>query len=395
MSQISSFSALLGASHELRLLRALARPGDESLSDVAMDGIDWDDFVWHAQRHGLAALSYSQLHALYAGAVPRSAMTSLEKDYRLGQVRFLAQAHETVRITKMFCEEGIDSLVLKGVAAAHRLYSADPAVRQSTDIDLIVAPKTFLAADRILRRDGYVRKTPSFEIPEESMEMIGFLLHAFEYEDVRNGHSVEVHHRLTANPHAMNADFEELSRSGLFIETSAGCIRGMNDSDAARYLCSHGGAHAFVMLKWLCDVERAFHLIGRDGVCALRHSERTAFSRNAIDLARSLLDDADHVRPTTMAPARRNDRNVSFVVAELCADEVPGGPRTSKSMLRELAMLRFQVRMGGDMTFAMNELIRFLCDPRDALTLRRGLAWLPLYILLGPFLALRRFLTRA
>ncbi len=95
-----------------------------------------------------------------------------------------------------------------------------------------------------------------------------------------------------------------------------------------------------------------------------------------------------------MAPARRNDRNMSFVVAELGADEVPGGPRTSKSMLRELAMLRFQVRMGANMTFAMNELVRFLCDPRDALTIRRGLGWLPLYILLGPFLALRRFLTR-
>ena len=95
-----------------------------------------------------------------------------------------------------------------------------------------------------------------------------------------------------------------------------------------------------------------------------------------------------------MAPARRNDRNMSFVVAELCADEIPGGLCTSKSILRELAMLRFQVRMGGDKTFAMNELARFLCDARDALTLRRGLGWLPLYILLGPFLALRRFLTR-
>lgn len=394
MSQISSFSALLRASRELRLLHALARPGDESLSGVATDGIDWDDFVWQSQRHGLAALSYSRLHALDAGAVPRSAMTSLEQDYRLGQVRFLAQAHETCRITKMFCEEGIDSLVLKGVAAAHRLYAADPAVRQSTDIDLIVAPDNFLAADKILRRDGYVRKTPNFEIPKESIDMLGFLLHAFEYEDVRNGHSVEVHHRLTANPHAMIADFGELSRSALVIETSAGCIRGMNDADAARYLCSHGGGHAFAMLKWLCDVERAFHLIGRDGVCALRYSERAAFTGNAIDLARSLLDDANQVRPTTMAAARRNDRNMSFVVAQLCADEIPGGLRTSKSVLRELEMLRFQVRMGGYRAFAMNDLVRFLCDARDALTLRRGLGWLPLYILLGPFLALRRFLTR-
>ncbi len=88
--------------------------------------------------------------------------------------------------------------------------------------------------------------------------MIGFLLHAFEYEDVRNGHSVEVHHRLTANPHAMNADFGELSRSGLFIETSAGCIRGMNDSDAARYLCSHGGGHAFAMLKCYATLSARF-----------------------------------------------------------------------------------------------------------------------------------------
>lgn len=103
MSQISSFSALLRESHELRLLHALARPGDESLTNIAMDEIDWDDFVWNAQRHGLAALSYSRLHALDAGLIPRSAMASLEQDYRLGQVRFLAQAHETVRITKIFC----------------------------------------------------------------------------------------------------------------------------------------------------------------------------------------------------------------------------------------------------------------------------------------------------
>ena len=394
MSEIDGIARLLKSSAELRLIVDLICSEPKKPDDALLRTIDWESFLTLSQRHGVTSLVYAQICQLGLTVVPPETTEIFATLYRERSARFLAQAFETGRVATALNANGTECLILKGVAVANLLYSSNPASRQSNDIDLLVSPEKVFAADKVLRREGYERILPGFDIPKDAWDVARHLLHAFEYVHLRDGHKLELHHRITANPYAMPSNFELLWTSAVTTKTIGGPVKCLGQTATLTYLCCHGATHAFSMLKWVCDIERAFNQIGLEEAQAIRHAGWSRYVTNAINLSGQIVDEVFGTKICGQLGIQRKRFAETFVVSQMMLENPPAGQRTFASILGELRLAFFLQRLGGSVAFTANEFVRVTCDVRDTHVVRSGRRWMFVYVMLGPVFSLIRFLRR-
>ena len=128
----------------------------EALSRIA----DWNTVAAPAERHRVAPLLLQGIRA--RGAGPASGI-----EPRLDRVRERNVCHGPARIgalrraTGPLAAAGISCLVLKGLSFGRRP-CGHPLAREAHDVDLLVSPRTFRAAERVLLENGWRRVRPSF-----------------------------------------------------------------------------------------------------------------------------------------------------------------------------------------------------------------------------------------
>ncbi|MEZ4766862.1 MAG: nucleotidyltransferase family protein [Caldilineales bacterium] len=118
--------------------------------------IDWDLLAELAALHGVVGLVRRNLVTLDARAsVPAGAWQRMQN--AANQIAFdgVLQLRETERMSAALNRAGIEPIILKGHALADQLY-ADPLVRPSADIDLLVARSDLARAEDALAATGYV-----------------------------------------------------------------------------------------------------------------------------------------------------------------------------------------------------------------------------------------------
>ena len=82
-----------------------------------------------------------------------------------GAARNMLAGRQIQTVTDALNKAGIFSILLKGHALARTVYP-DPALRQSTDIDLLVQPRNIPHAEKILENLGYVCPAKTFSISQ-------------------------------------------------------------------------------------------------------------------------------------------------------------------------------------------------------------------------------------
>src|SRR5688572_24714017 len=108
---------------------------------------------------------------------------------RQAAIRTLAVDDQTAHVVAAFEARGIESLLLKGPAIAHRLYGpGDP--RFYGDTDLLVAPRSLAAAERALRELGYERL-----YAERTIALVA--QHASPWRRPGSTLTVDLHHTLS------------------------------------------------------------------------------------------------------------------------------------------------------------------------------------------------------
>lgn len=94
-------------------------------------------------------------------------------------VHALALDAAAADVARAFHAAGIVSLLLKGPAIVHWLYSDDPAQRTYTDADVLVSPAEFHAAENVLVGMGFMRPVTGYRhqvaawVPESAWERPG------------------------------------------------------------------------------------------------------------------------------------------------------------------------------------------------------------------------------
>ncbi|WCM29423.1 nucleotidyltransferase family protein [Sphingomonas sp. QA11] len=241
----------LKASPEFALVCAsIARPhSDERTARIvalAAAGMDWGCVERIAARHRVAGLVREGLTRaglpVPRGIANRAHHTTLSA---------LKNAGEALRLQNLLEETGIEPLFLKGSALAIRAYGSI-AVRDSIDIDMVVAPADVARAWTVLNQAGYSMTAPSRPLPPGALRTYQTIskdsVHVHSERRVR----VELHWRLSDA--AGEAGMPPVSDHRMVEVPGSGALRTLADPALFTYLCVHGSGHAWARLKWLADI---------------------------------------------------------------------------------------------------------------------------------------------
>ena len=225
--------------------------GDPDADREALSRItDWSAVAALAERHGVASLLLQGMRACADGPAfgiePRLERTR-ERNVRDGLVRLATLK----RATGLLAAADIPCLVLKGLSLGRHL-DGHPLARDARDIDLLVSPRTFRAAERVLLDNGWRRVSPSFrETPARNRWYTRF---RHDNVLVGPGGPLDLHRRLFHNPFYIDVPFESLHAGSVPVEVGTLSFKALGPEDEFVYLASHGARHYWRRLKWLCDV---------------------------------------------------------------------------------------------------------------------------------------------
>ncbi|MES3101648.1 nucleotidyltransferase family protein [Sphingomonas faeni] len=248
-------------------------------------------------------------------------------------------AREAIRLRALLEAEGIEPLFLKGSALAMLAYGSLDA-RQFGDIDLLVRPSEAAHAATLLGAAGYrLSESPVGDLEAEDLAArdlgarIARLLPlakdiALTHRDTR--HVVELHWRMTDNPH----ERPPRDHGGVqMVEITPGTALPTLEGEALfAYLCAHGAAHLWARLRWLGDVAALLANADDGGerlwiAAVARGQERAAAS--AILLAHRFLD-----TPLPPGFAPRRSLRLRLLVAAAAHVVTAGGGTTDLAHTR-------------------------------------------------------------
>ena len=335
---------------------------------------DWGALAKRGAWHQVSGVLLRGLLSVPLPPAAEEAIMHLRRK-RDGAVRLsLRQLAALGRSANCLAQRDVPHLVLKGLPLAQRLYG-DAFARDALDIDLLVPPEAVAAARSALIEAGFRLRLGFPETPARRR------WHGrVEKAETFRGHGVtiELHQRLLANPHYIDARFERLFRDRSSVRIGTASYPNLGPDDDLLYLMCHGAGHGWRRLKWLCDV-------------ALCLRDLEADRRNAV-AARAAEAGIDAVWGSTLLACR-----CAFGLP-LPAGEVPGGRRATMVAATLPALWRTgrwpplwrkvpqRFALKPSLRFAMHELARLMLETDDWRRVNLPDRLFYLYFLLRPLL---------
>jgi len=172
-----------------RILYLAAILRDTPVSAPALSAEEWQAFLDHLRPHGVYPLMAYRLRAWPAECrPPPDIMAWLNRVFLFAAARAMRAGRQIQEVVDALEGAGIPSVLLKGPALARTMYP-DPALRQSSDIDLLVRPRDFLQAEAVLEGLGYVSPKNEFHVSQHQY-------HHQVFEPQGTGMPLELHWAL-------------------------------------------------------------------------------------------------------------------------------------------------------------------------------------------------------
>jgi len=348
------------------------------VAELTRNAIDWERVIRLAAWHAVLPLMAWYLERACRGLVPASILERLRHSFRANWLRNHQLAGELLRISQVFAGHGIALLAFKGPTLAVTAYG-DLALRQFTDLDLLIRCSDFSAASGLLVDAGY---RPRFD--GRAIES-GFF-QANKEVFVRDSGlrcQVDLHWLLTPRYFPFTPAPEALWARCCPVELAGGSVRGLAPSDLMLMLCAHGSRHGWDQLAMVCDVAELLRSHPEIDWRATAEQARVLGSRRmlllGLELARTIL--GAELPAELDAPARADSAVGSLALAirrRMFAATPDSGARFQPWAvpLRTIERRRERIRYCLDRAFAPTaDDGRFVRLPR---------ALFPLYYILRP-----------
>jgi len=233
---------------------------------------DWDAVVSHAEEHGLAPLLHWQLQAAGAG-LPDAPAHRLRDRFRRNACRNLRFASELLRLSAILESAGIPVLAFKGPVTAWTLYES-PALREMSDVDILVPPADARRAHHLLLSEGCVSNYPGAD-----WRMFDWLS-----ETSLNHGDVPIDLHWASLPRFLrfaDAGAGAWMRSRQ-VPVAGGAVRTFSPEDLLLFLSIHGAKHCWTSLNWLADWARLAARPDIDWDCVLERARAGHASRTLL-----------------------------------------------------------------------------------------------------------------
>src|SRR3989442_15318572 len=238
----------------LLLFRGELSPDAERQAlELLASPLGWQRLLERARTHEVLPLLYRNLRALGFADVPEPVRAELADAYGNNAIRNVLLAKELARVLSLLGEAGVPVMPVKGTALAESLYG-DPALRVCADIDILVPPKCFIEAFRLMVSAGYQSRFT----PPPLLELTAHYGKdcALVREDRACVYPLQLHCGLVwGGP--VERDLLEQIWSEAVRKTFYGVPAFALSADwEFLYLAVHAARHGLTPLKWLVDLDR-------------------------------------------------------------------------------------------------------------------------------------------
>jgi hypothetical protein len=128
---------------------------------------EWSGLLNFLRANWIIPFVYRKIGSLPPECRPPETITDeMRQAFLISVVRSLHMERQLGEITEAFREQGIRVLVLRGPALAFSLYP-DPAMRPSSDLDLLVMPEQVIQARSVLESLSYTCMAKRFEVARD------------------------------------------------------------------------------------------------------------------------------------------------------------------------------------------------------------------------------------
>lgn len=314
------------------------------MSRLLDEGIDWPRLLDLARWHKLVPLLFLSLDRLDSSAIPPEVSQLLGRVFRFNAGRSLAMTGELLSILDALEARGIDAIPYKGPVMAERLYG-NMALRQSSDLDLVVDRHDVAVAREVLLERGY----------RSSIELHGanrkFLLQSRYSErfDRPEGMAVELHWAFTNKDVAFPLTLGDLRPRLEEIQLGGRRVAVSSREDMLLVLCVHGAKHLWNRLEWILGVaELAGNEIDWDLV---RSRARETRSERMLLLGLVLANDLYGAScPEEIMREARSNRAVRELAGEVKRDLSTEEFRWERDESNNLKYDVFHYRLGDDLS---------------------------------------------
>ena len=212
-------------------------------------GVAWSDVIRLGEHHSVLPLIYRTTRDL-APAIPAAIRDDLRARYENNARRNLRFTAELFRILDCLEAHEIPVIPYKGPALAETVYG-DLALREFSDLDVLVRPACVLRAKAALRDLGYA---PNIEL--SPAHEAAYLASGYEYTfDGPAGHNLlEIQWAIVPRFYAIEFSMEALFDRVISSELNGRRVRALAPEDLLLTLCVHGAKHAWIRLCWLRDI---------------------------------------------------------------------------------------------------------------------------------------------
>lgn len=221
----------------------------EQLDNYKSKQIDWGKFLQLTLHHRVFPNIYIVLNDLNLEWIPDKVMSNLKYKYEQNVFSMLKLTSEQENIGKLFHQNSIKALFLKGPVLAADLYG-DISSRTSRDIDILVPFNQLERVQGILVNEGYVKEQQSYILLEKKWRM-----HHEEYTHHEKNIKIEIHWRLHNNL-LEEPSFDDLWYRKRSIKLGRTELFMLGREDLFLFLITHGARHGWFRLRWLVDIDK-------------------------------------------------------------------------------------------------------------------------------------------
>lgn len=309
------------ASPEMRLLLLCGRSDlpettCEALRELLRTGVDWD-VLWEAgDWHGLLPLVSHNLHAAAPQLVPDEVLERLRRRQQATAHQNLYMTAELLRLVGALEAARIPSIPMKGAVLAHTLYP-DPALREFSDIDILVHEEGLSSAKQVLSSLGFqlTRSDPA------GAQETAFRRRMYAYFFLRptDGLVVDLHWKLAPTYQLTAVPVEALWDRMRSCRIGGIELRSFPPEITLLLLCFHGAKHGpapWPRLKWLCDLSELLRTYPDLNWEELLSTADASGCRRMVDLGLGLVCDLlDAPLPENIERKVRSDASVASIAA--------------------------------------------------------------------------------
>ncbi len=237
---------------ELKLILKIINENSNlhNIQEEFFRNINWDLFLKLAIHHRIYPLLFLKFKEIRSSLVPSYIINAITEHYKINTFQMLHLTAEIDQICKLFAEQEIPTISLKGPTLAKRLYG-DVSLRTSTDIDLLVPISLLKEAEELVVKLGYEKK---YDIDTVLNDWTWRHYNVIYIHPIKKT-KLEIHWRLHPGP-GKEPSFDELwSRRKTSTLTSLPIFY-LSTEDLFLYLVYHGARHGWSRLRWLMDINQ-------------------------------------------------------------------------------------------------------------------------------------------